>query len=250
MPTAITVSLAVGERAQLERLVKSTKDPRLIFRGQVVLMSAGGKSVREIRQVTGFQPATITKWRKRYVAEGAEGLYDRLRPGGKPKVTPVYLNQLRRTVMRSPRKMGYAFTVWTGERLAEFLAMKTGIRITGDWVLELLKHQLNFSHQRPKHTLKGKRDEKKYRLATKELETLKKGLSWPIAGSSCGTKTRPSSISIPTSRPSGLRVDNSPGFRRRAATRSGPFSAPLTTPRARSTRTSARRKGLRVFMTW
>lgn len=250
MAAAIRVSLAVGERWQLETLRRTAKDGRLILRAQVILLTADGKSVGEIVQLTGLQPAAITKWRKRYVAEGIGGLYDRARPGGPPKITPRYLTLLRKTVMRSPRKMGYAFTVWTSERLAEYLAIRTGIRISGAWVLELLKHQLGFSHQRPKHTLRGKRDERKHRIAQKELEALKKGLSSPTPPTSSGTRTKRSSIFTRTSRRSGLREDGSLGSSRPGRTGSGWSSEPSTSAPGNSPTTSARRKGLRVFMTW
>lgn len=176
MPAAISISLPAGARWQLEQLRDGAKDARLVRRAQVVLMTADGKSVGEIGEATGFKQAAIWKWRKRYATEGIEGIYDRPRPGPKPKADDAYLSMLRRTVKRSPRKMGYAFTVWTGARLAEYMAQKMGVRLSAAWVLELLKHKLDFSYQRPKHTLKGKRDEKAHRKAQRKLESLKKGL--------------------------------------------------------------------------
>ena len=53
-------------------------------------------------------------------------------------------------------------------RLVEYLAKTTGIRFSDDQLRRLL-HQEGFSVQRPKHTMKGKRDEKAYRKAL-ELE--------------------------------------------------------------------------------
>jgi transposase len=60
-------------------------------------------------------------------------------------------------------------------RLAEHLAQTTGIRFSDDQLRRLL-HREEFSVQRPKHTLKGKRDEKAYHKAQKELRVLKKKL--------------------------------------------------------------------------
>lgn len=176
MPAAISISLPAGARWQLEQLRDGAKDARLVRRAQVVLMTADGKSVREIMEATGFKDVTVWKWRKRYATEGIQGIYERPRPGPKPKADDAYLSILKRTVMCSPRKMGYAFTVWTGGRLAEYMAQRTGVRLSADWVRHLLKHKLDFSYQRPKHTLKGKRDEKAYRKAKRRVEALKKGV--------------------------------------------------------------------------
>jgi transposase len=58
-------------------------------------------------------------------------------------------------------------------RLVEYLAKTTGIRFSDDQLRRLL-HQEGFSVQRPKHTMKGKRDEKAYRKAKGQLQRLKK----------------------------------------------------------------------------
>lgn len=60
-------------------------------------------------------------------------------------------------------------------RLAEHLAKTTGLRFSDDQLRRLL-HQEEFSVQRPKHTMKGKRDEAAYHKAQKELQVLKKAL--------------------------------------------------------------------------
>ena len=57
--------------------------------------------------------------------------------------------------------------------MAEHLARVTGIRFSNDQLQRLL-HQEGFSIHRPKHTLKGKRDEAAYQKAKKDLIRLKK----------------------------------------------------------------------------
>jgi len=250
MPAAISITLPTGARWQLKELRRGAKDGRLILRAQVILMTADGKSVGEIQEATGLQRGAISKWRGRYVEDGIQGLYDRPRAGGLVKADERYLNLLRRTVMRSPRKMGFAFNVWNSPRLAEYLARKTGIRLSPNWVLELLKHKLDFSYQRPKHTLKGKRDERAHGKAQKALEALKKGVWRPARGSSSGTRTKRNSISTPISFPYGPRVDASRAWRVRVRTRSGWSTVPLTSPRAKLSTTSARRRAVWASMTW
>lgn len=250
MPAAIAIRLPAGARWQLEQLRRGARDGRLITRAIVVLMTADQCSVEEIRRATGFSKAAVWKWRKRYVQSGIEGLYDRPRSGGPPKADPAYLRLLRKTVMRSPRKLGFAFTVWTADRLAQYLAEETGIHLSSNWVMELLKQKLGFSYQRPKHTLKGKRDEKEHRRAQKRLAELKKRLSRTNLRSNSGTKTKRSSISTPTSRLSGPPEAASRVFRVRVRTRSGWSTAPLTSRRGKSFMTSVGRRAVWASMTW
>ena len=69
--------------------------------------------------------------------------------------------------------LGYGFATWSTVRLAEYLAQTTGIRFSDDQLRRLLHHE-GFSVQRPKHTLKGKRDEAAYEKARRRLQRLKK----------------------------------------------------------------------------
>ena len=54
------------------------------------------------------------------------------------------------------------------------MAEATGIRFSNDQIRRIL-HQEGLSYQRPKHTLKGKRDEAAYEKARRQLGRLKKG---------------------------------------------------------------------------
>ena len=93
--------------------------------------------------------------------------------GRKSKATPEFLQAMGQAVQTSPLTLGYGFSNWSVVRLAEHLAKTTGIRFSDDQLRRLL-HQEEFSVQRPKHTMKGKRDEKAFRKAQKELQVLKK----------------------------------------------------------------------------
>ena len=58
-------------------------------------------------------------------------------------------------------------------RLGAHLAKTTGIRFSQDQLIRLL-HRHGFSFQRPKHTMKGKRNEVAYEKSKAELIVLKK----------------------------------------------------------------------------
>jgi transposase len=59
-------------------------------------------------------------------------------------------------------------------RLNEHLKRQTKISFSEDRLRAIL-HEEGFSFQRPKHTMKGKRDEAAYNKARRELKRLKKG---------------------------------------------------------------------------
>jgi transposase len=72
------------------------------------------------------------------MAEGIEGLKDRPMPGAPPKVTKAYEEQLL-SVVRRPRSLGQPYSMWTLQRLADYMAEQTGIRVSDETVRQLLK---------------------------------------------------------------------------------------------------------------
>ncbi len=111
--------------------------------------------------------------------------------GRKPLVTAAYRWELRMALRRGPTRYGYAFSVWSIARLNAHLRTTTGLSLCDEWLRMLVKAE-GFVYRRPKHTLKGKRDERAFRKARRALERLKKGL-WRLAPrTSYGTRTNPS----------------------------------------------------------
>ena len=80
---------------------------------------------------------------------------------------------MRQAVQTNPLTLGYGFSNWSVVRLAEHLAKVTGIRFSDDQLRRLL-HREGFSVQRPKHTMKGKRNEAAYKKSKAQLMRLKK----------------------------------------------------------------------------
>ena len=132
--------LTVEELEALENLYRTTKDVRLRTRAQIVLLageqrmtaSAIATSVREVSQ-------TVRNWLKRWMAEGIEGLKDRPMPGAPAKITEAYEEQLLAAVRRRPRSLGHPYSMWTLQRLADYMAEQTGIRASYETV-RLVRH--------------------------------------------------------------------------------------------------------------
>ena len=77
------------------------------------------------------------------------------------------------SVQTPPQTLGYGFSVWSANRLAKHLQKTTKIALGDDRLRAILAEE-GFSFQRPKHTMKGKRNEAAYERARGELKVLKK----------------------------------------------------------------------------
>ena len=109
------------------------------------------------------------RWLKRYLAEGIEGLKDAPRPGRSVVVTEEYRKRLLEVVRRRPRSLGLEYSMWTLQRLSDYLAEETGVRISDETVRrELAKENIVFS--RPQHTISSPDPE--YQVKKRRLKTL------------------------------------------------------------------------------
>lgn len=146
IPTAAEVAL-------LDTLYRTTRDVRVRTRVQMVLLAAeqrltAGAIARMVRE----SDQTVRNWITRYLAEGVEGLKDRPMPGAPPKVTPAYREQLLQVVRQRPRGLGQPYSLWTLQRLADYMAEQTGIRLSYETVRQLLK-AAEIVLSRPQHTV-------------------------------------------------------------------------------------------------
>lgn len=157
----------------LDELYHSTKDVRLRTRAQMMLLAAEkGMTAPEIATVVRKDEQTVRRWMKRYQAEGVEGLKDAPRPGAPAKVTEAYIEKLVSAVRRRPRSLEMAYSTWTLQRLADYMAEETGIRVEAETVrLHLAKHEIVLS--RPQHKVSS---------PDPEYEVKKRRLKRPATG--------------------------------------------------------------------
>lgn len=157
----------------LDDLRFSTTDAAVFRNATIILMSAVGRSKPSIAYDLGCCVTTVDNARRRYRAQGLAGL-ERRKPTGRPsRATPEYRAALVALVETPPQTLGYGFSVWSLGRLNAHLARSAGTSFSDDQLGRILREE-GFSLQRPKHTMKGKRDEAAYERARGELERLKK----------------------------------------------------------------------------
>jgi transposase len=168
-PLEIPVPTA-EELAALDTLYRTTRDVRLRTRAQMVLLAGEQRmTAPAIAAIVREDDQTVRNWLKRYLAEGIEGLKDRPMPGAPPKITPAYEEQVLAAVRRRPRSLGQPYSLWTLQRLADYLAEQTGIRASYETVRQLLKKG-EIVLSRPQHKITSPDPE--YLLKKRRLKTL------------------------------------------------------------------------------
>ena len=172
MEKLYVASLSEEQRVELDELYRKTDVPRVRTRAQMVLLSAEKKlKVAEIADIVRESSVTVLRWLHRYIAEGMQGLMDAPRAGRSSILTDEFRKRLLEVVRRRPRSLELEFSMWTLQRLADFMAEDTGIRVSTETIRRALaKEDIVFS--RPQHTISSPDPEyqiKKRRL--KKLET-------------------------------------------------------------------------------
>ena len=125
--------------AALDKVYRTSKNGRLRQRAQIILLAVEqGMVAARIGQIVRLNEESVRKWLKRYAAEGLEGLKDEPRPGVEPVVTQDYQTKLVAAVRRRPRSMRLPFSLWSLQRLADYMAQETGIRVSDETVRRYL----------------------------------------------------------------------------------------------------------------
>lgn len=136
---------------ELKELYRKTRDPRLRTRAQIILLAVEKHLVAEaISEIVRLSDQAVRKWLKRYLVEGIGGLKDMPRAGTPRKVTPAYLEKLQAAVRRRPRSLDLPFSMWTLQRLSDYLAEETGLRVEAETVRLHLK-KIGIVLSRPQH---------------------------------------------------------------------------------------------------
>jgi transposase len=154
---------------ELDALYRTTRDVRMRTRVQMILLAAEEHLVAsEIAKIVRADPETVIAWLRRYLAEGVNGLADIPRPGNPGKVTPEYREQLVQAVRQRPRSLGQPYSTWTLQRLADYLAEQTSIRVEAETVRVYLK-AAEIVLSRPQHKITS--PDPAYQVKKRRLKT-------------------------------------------------------------------------------
>jgi transposase len=149
-------------------------------RAQMVLLSAEqSRKAPEIASIVCESEVTVQRWLKRYLAEGVEGLKDAPRPGRTATVTESYRTELLAAVRRRPRSLALPYSLWTLQRLVDYLAEKTGLRVSHETVRQTLtpalaggaREKADIVLSRPQHKISSPDPDYQVRFAKRRLKT-------------------------------------------------------------------------------
>ena len=146
-------TLTEAQRSELELLYRKTKVPRVRTRAQMVLLAGEqGLSAPAIAAIVRESDDTVGRWLKRYMAEGVVGLLDAPKSGRPSKLSEAYRTELVSVVRRRPRSLNLPFSLWTLQRLVDYMAEQTGQRVALNTLRAALK-QADIVLSRPQHTI-------------------------------------------------------------------------------------------------
>lgn len=157
----------------LDEFRSSARDAKVFRNATIILLSSAGNSKAQIAYELGCSLGTVDNVRRRYREQGLTGLVPQKSTGRRSRADAKYRRSLLKAVQTSPLKLGYGFSVWSLARLAQHMKKETGISLSDDQLGRVLRAE-GFSYQRPKHTMKGKRDETAYERSRRQLKQLKK----------------------------------------------------------------------------
>ena len=194
MPSPLKICLTPQQRQQLQ-ILRDGRERRGWRRAAALLLLDAGVEEGIILDSLGLTRNTLLNWKRRWIAEGIDGLEDRPQSGRPPRVDAAYLTSLVRIVQQDPRDFGFAFTRWTTPRLESYLRQITGIPVSDRWMRELLRRH-NFVWRETKRTIRNLQDPVAVAAAEKKLKGLKKRHSAALA-ESCGSPTASTSPCSP-----------------------------------------------------
>lgn len=118
------IELSPRQRERLERIVRRRTSPQqLVLRAKIILMTAEGVSADSIAGELSTTNVTVSKWKKRFLEKGVEGLKDRDRSGRRPKYGPEIRHQIAAEACNPPEGR----TRWTIRDLADHLDVDRGL---------------------------------------------------------------------------------------------------------------------------
>jgi transposase len=136
------VVLADADRAVLEERARAYTAPfAVVVRAKIVLLAAQGITNTVIAARLDVDVDVVSKWRKRFVAEGLAGLADRKRPGRPRSFAAEVVTEVKAMACEPPQVRSVALSRWSSAELAaqavaEGLAVSVSASTVRRWLAE------------------------------------------------------------------------------------------------------------------
>lgn len=138
---------------RLRAMYDQAECPRLRRRAQTILLAQAGYETTEITQITRQSCWTVRRWLHRFMADGCEGLWEGLRSGRPPEITPAIELFLRAALVKSPRDYGLRQPNWTTMLLSKVIKRRYKCEVSDECVRQHL-HDVDGVCRRPTWTVR------------------------------------------------------------------------------------------------
>lgn len=182
MSRLIDFTLTKEQVAAVEQAMNHAPLPEVRQRATAIRLLHLGHKPEAVAEMLAVGTSTIWTWHRRYRAEGLDGLANKPKSGRPAKADADYLAEVERAIDTDPRELGYAFSVWTINKLRQHLAHQTGILLSYTRFRAMLSKQ-GYVYRQPKHDLSDLQDDEAKASAKDLLDWLKKSPS-PMTPSS------------------------------------------------------------------
>lgn len=189
MPKKLSYQLTEEGLREIVEAIKHDKRPEVRQRAMGLRLLHEGKAAKAVAEFLSVSQPTVYDWHHRWQGQGVEGLANRPKSGRPMKANQNYVEILEQVVDQDPQELGYAFSIWTTERLRLHLKAKTGIELKPTQFRALLKEH-DFVYRRPKHDLTNLQDPVARQAAEEWLTELKKAPKRARSTYSLWTKAR------------------------------------------------------------
>lgn len=183
MSRRINFTLTTDELAAVETAMHHAPQVEVRQRATAIRLLHLGHKPEAVAEMLAVAPSTVWNWHRRYRKAGLAGLANQPKSGRPAKADAVYVEAVATTLATDPRELGYAFSVWTINKLRLHLAQATGILLSYSRMRALLRKH-GYVYRQPKHELDALQDEQAKAAAKNLLEWLKKSPSTTTPSSS------------------------------------------------------------------
>ena len=130
--------LSQEQREKLLKHLKEQENPYVREKILILLLMNDGKTYQEISDFLDIAYTTVAYWAVHGDPDNIDSFLDKRREGNFRKVTKEYENLLLEVIEKNPDECGYEFGRWTSARLAKYLELKTGIKLSSSQVRRIL----------------------------------------------------------------------------------------------------------------
>jgi putative transposase len=174
MPKRINYQLSEADLKVVKTAITSDKRPEVRHRAVALQLLHQEMKPGQVAETLGVSLGSIYKWHARWRRGGLDALADQPRSGAPPKADEAYWARVGQLVEQDPTTLGYAFSLWTAERLIRHMQQETGIELSLTRFRTVLR-QRGYVYRRPKHDLKSLQDPEARATAEEQLSELKRG---------------------------------------------------------------------------